>query len=519
MSKLPLQISNLTSKTVFFRFSSRLLCSLFLFAAAFAVVRNTAAQEPVKAPTLPPTPFRIGERLTYNITFEKYNNAGYAETYVVSRGKLGDKDVVELHSKIKTSDFVSAAFYMVDETRTTFASAESGLPLYVKKVSNAGILPSETIANYLVAPTANYDWLTLIYQTRNTGGIGNFLLQEDERNYVVNLVNTGSEKVTTGAGNFVTSISSVQSQYLTEKGITEMRIDYSVDEAHLPVLVRFKTAKGDFRVELASIQVIEEETSAELTPVPIQTPRPAATPKPIPTPTPYVENQPLLPELPFKLGETLDYQVSTGGKFLGIVTLQAAERKQFAGKDSLLLTAKVTETQPNQQILNLNDSITAHVNPDSLAPQQIEFKFSGLFSANNQITQFNQKAGTATFSGANTISIPVGTHSILSLAYAIRSFNLKPSKDPTNPVNDTRVAVFFGADANIFILRPSTAEIINLKGEKIPAQLITITTGNPQIDSLNVRLYLSLDEKRLPLRMTLGSYQADLAAEKQIQPK
>ena len=116
--------------------------------------------------------------MTYNISFEKYNNAAYAEIYVVSRGKLGDKDAVELQSKIRTSDFVSAAFYLLDEARTTYASATSGLPLYVKKMSNAGILPKETIDNYLIVPTLNYDLLTLIYQSRNTGGIGNFILQE-----------------------------------------------------------------------------------------------------------------------------------------------------------------------------------------------------------------------------------------------------------------------------------------------------------------------------------------------------
>ena len=519
MSKLNFQTQNLKDKPAFFRLVLPLICVLFLSMSAFVILRNASAQNQIKDQTLSTTPFRIGERLTYNISFEKYNNAAYAEIYVVSRGKLGDKDAVELRSKIKTTDFVSAAFYLLDEARMTYASAENGLPLYVKKVSNAGIMPQETIYNYLVAPTLNYDLLTLIYQSRNTGGVGNFIFQEDDRNFSVGLTNTGTEKVKTDAGNFVTNISSVQSQYFTEKGITDLRINYSVDEAHLPVLIRFKTAKGDFRAEIASIQVVEPEPVAEPTLTPVQTPRPPAVPKPIATPTPYIENAPLLPELPFRLGETLDYQISTNGKFLGIVTMQAKERKQFSGKDSLLLTAIVSETQPDQQILKLNDSITAQVNPDSLAPQQIALKFSNMFSNYNQTVQFDQKAGTATFNGRLHPEIPVGTHSLLSLAYAIRAFNLKPSKDLTNPVNDTRVAVFLNSEANVFILRPSTADIINLKGEKIPAQLISITTGDPQIDILNLRLWLSLDEKRVPLRFTLGSYQADLVAEKQIPPR
>jgi hypothetical protein len=96
---------------------------------------------------------------------------------------------------------------------------------------------------------------------------------------------------------------------------------------------------------------------------------------------------------------------------------------------------------------------------------------------------------------------------------------LKPSKDPNNPVNDTRVAVFVDSQPYVFTLRPSNGEIINLKGEKNAAQLITVTTGNPSIDQLGARIWLSLDEKRLPLRLTVGNYQADLISETNIQPK
>ena len=119
----------------------------------------------------------------------------------------------------------------------------------------------------------------------------------------------------------------------------------------------------------------------------------------------------------------------------------------------------------------------------------------------------------------NQIEIPVGTHSILSLAYAVRSFNLKPSKDLTNPVNDTRVAVFLDTKAYVFTLSPSTADIITLQGEKVSAQQISISTGNPAIDVLNLRLWLSNDEKRLPLRLAAGQYQADLISEKIVQSK
>ncbi|HLM60889.1 MAG TPA: DUF3108 domain-containing protein [Pyrinomonadaceae bacterium] len=502
----------------------RLHFSLVLFSVLgttlFFNFQNIIAQNQPIAQTLPPTPFRIGERLTYSVSFEKFNNAAYAEIYAVSRGKLGERDAVELRSKIKTNELVSA-FYLVDESRTTYASSESGLPLYIRKTSNASATPKETINNYTVNLTAYNDLLTMIYQARNSGGIGAFSFQEDDKIYNVIFQTIGkSEKVKNEAGEFDTNVSTVQSEYLTEKGITNLRVNFSSDTARIPVLIRFKTAKGDFRADLASVQAIEPEAAAQQpTPVPVQTPRPAATPKPVVTPTPYIENEPLATELPFKLGETLEYQISNNGQMFGFLTLQAKERKQFSGQDSLLLTATVTGTQPNQQIFKLNDSIRAQVNPLSLAPQDIQLKLSGALAAFSQQVLFDQRTGKAMTNKGGQIEIPVGTHSILSLAYAVRSFNLKPSKDLTNPVNDTRVAVFLDSQAYVFTLRPSNADIINLQGERVSAQLISVTTGNRNIDQYNLRLWLSTDDKRLPLRLMFGSYQADLVSEKSVLPK
>lgn len=504
------QTANLKNKILFVRTNWQTICLISILLAAVLTFSSVSAQDAteIKSPAL--TLFRVGERFSYNISFGQFKNAGVAEIYVASRGKLGERDAVEIQSKIKTTNLVSAAFYLLDETRTTFAAVETGLPLYVRKTSNSGVLPKETINNFLVAPTANFDLITLIYQARNAGGIGNFPLQEDDKNYMVSLQSAGNEKIKTVVGEFETNISTAQSQFFVEKGITNLRINFTSDEARIPVLIRFKTLKGEFSAEIAGLQVPKTPT-----PTPVQTPRPQTTPKPTATPPLYIDNAPLLPDLAFKLGESLEYQISVGGKYLGIVTLQAKERKKVNNQDSLLLTATVTATQPDQQILNLNDSIQTRINPNTLAPFDFNAKFNGLFNVYNQIVGFNQSVGKATVNGTNLIDIPVGTHNLLSLAYAVRSFNLKPSLIVKNPVNDTRVAVLVGATASVFILKPDNAEILTIKGEKVSAQLISVTTGNPQLDSQNlqIRIWLSNDEKRVPLRLMIGNYQADLVSQ------
>lgn len=487
----------------------------------FSAFSGKAKAQTIVVPTTvinsAPVNFRVGERLTYNFSFEKFNNIAYAETYVVSRGSLSGFDAVELESKFRTLDFFSAAFYLLDEKRTTFASADTGLPLYVRHTTGSGGTPLVNVSNFLVAPTTSYDLLSLLYQVRRHAGVGAYNLQEDGRIYNINFQLAGNERVKTDWAQFDTAISNVQSDYFAEKGITNVRVNFSLDDQRLPVLIRFRTARGEFRGELASIQLLEETNIPMPTITP--TPTPIVIVTPTPTATPYVDNKPLLPELPFRLGETLEYQISNNGLKIGTVIVQAGERKLVQNRDTLLLTAKVTAVEPGNQLLTLGDTIIADVDPDTLAPRKIELKFSPAYAAYSQNIFFDQDTGTAIFTGARSAQIPVGTHSLLSLVYAIRSFNLKPSKDPKNPVNDTRVAVFLDEKAYIFILRPSDGEIINLKAEKVPAQQITIITGNPAIDRLSPRLWLGVGEDRLPLRLTIGSYQADLVQARTIPPQ
>jgi hypothetical protein len=123
-------------------------------------------------------------------------------------------------------------------------------------------------------------------------------------------------------------------------------------------------------------------------------------------------------------------------------------------------------------------------------------------------------------SGSPTaIETPVGTHSLLSFLYALRAFSLHPSKDIDNPINDTRVAVFWNSKPYIFTLRPSNSEIVDAAGKKTPAMLVTVITGDPQLDQLGLKVWLGTDAKHLPLRISLGTYQADLTSVKDNLPK
>jgi Protein of unknown function (DUF3108) len=447
--------------------------------------------------------FNIGEKLTYTLSFNKNQNAGFAEIFCVSKGKLQGIDSVELRMRMKTIDFVSAAYYNIDETRMVFASIESGFPIYTKITDSANGFPLEKTRNLFLKPTQNLELLTAIYKLRKMQGIGSFTIEADETAYQLDSRSAGIASIKTELGKFETIVSSIESPYFAERGISGLTVSFTNDERKIPVLIRFKTIKGEFVATIASIQniapIVEE---VESTPTPKSTPIPQTTPKPTPVPVKYKENQQLSPDLPFLLGEKLLYAVSSNGQTLANVTLRAKERKLIGGKDTLVLSSEFSDANASNKVFKESDSIISLNDPESLSPNRFEINLGGVFGRFNQIVQFDQNRGTAIAAGTQQ-EIPIGTYDLLSFAYAIRSFNLKRSNDSTNPVNDTRVAVFIGSKPFVFIVRPQSLETLEFLGRKISAQKVSFSTGNPNIDFLSPQLWLSNDRRRLPLKFSI----------------
>jgi hypothetical protein len=463
--------------------------------------------------------FRVGERLTYTVSIDSFDDAAFAETYVVSAGKLGDRDAVELRSRFRTLNFASAAFYMVDETRTTFASPETGLPLFSRREELSGALPKVKTSDHQTIAAVGHDLNTLIFAIRAGGLAGSFTLNEFDRVYGVSYQTTGSEKVSSSTGDFETSLIGIQSEFLMERGLRDLQVNLTADQDRIPVQVRFSTDKGNFRAVISGIRVIEPLPPPDTTPTPIATPLPSPVATPVPTPAPYIPNQPLTASLPFVLGESLEYVITTSGAELGRARFRIERRDQFSGRDALLLSATVTPIGSGAASFAAGDSMQVWVDPETLTPIRSEIKAAGPLSVFNNVAVFDTASSEITVNGTDQINGPVWTHSVLSLLYAMRSFNLRPSRDSNAPVNDTRVAVFWHDRATVFTLRPSDAEVIDAAGAKVAAQLVNINPNHPQLDQLMPRVWLSNTPQRLPLRIALGQYQLDLLASSIIPPR
>lgn len=490
----------------------KLVLFFVLLGSAVFAVRS----QQMVPPPLPPTPFNIGERISYEIAFEKFKNVAYAETEVVSRGRFADRDAVELYGKFKTQNFIAERFTFVDEERTTFVAADTGVPIYSTVSSNISGLPEVTTYDNRTTGSTALDILSLIYRIRQSAGTGTATINENGRTYAVSFSTTGTAKISSAVGDFETTVVSVTGDYFTERGFTAITVNLTMDQDRVPVAFSARSAKKEeFRGLIASLSNTLPDT-IEPVPTPTPTPMPNPTPRPVPTPEVYVNDQPLSTDLAFKLGERLEYRITKSGVPIGLMTLDAKERRQVFNKDSLLLTATVTGIDQANQIFKLNDSVRAQVDPYSLTPHSIELKFGGALSNYNAIALFDAAANSITVNANKRIDSPAGTHSVLSLLYAMRSFNLKRSPDPQSPVNDTRVAVFWDGAVNVFTLRPANGEELTINGKKIGAQMISITAADPKISGLNPKVWLTNETPRVPVRITIGEYQFDLNSQKNL---
>ena len=354
--------------------------------------------------------FRIGEKLSYTLSFGGFEDGGYAETFVASRGKMAGRDAVEVRARFKTIGVVSASFMLVDETRSVFIDPATGLPLFIRRTENKGPIARDTNANFLTIPSSNFDLISMLYKAREMGGNGSYTAFEGEKVFTITFRTSGTRHLRTDAGEFDTNIVSVRSDFLSSRGLREVKLYLSADEQRVPVLFTFKAKKADFTATLSAVSLDQPAVAAD----PTATPEPiaSATPIPIPTPRqplpprPYVDNQPLLTELGFELGEKLNYRILMFDQPMASMTFEAVERKMFQEKDSLLLSATVTAVDRPNNLFRPGDSMKVRVDPDTLAPRFSEGKFGPSLGLINQTVTFDPRAGIG-FGGAKNVDCAV----------------------------------------------------------------------------------------------------------------
>ena len=470
------------------------------------------------------TPYQVGELLTYNVTFSNFVDAAHVQLLVAERGTFFAREGLQLRAHVETTGVVNAALYSINNDYTTYIDPQSGLPYRTQQVIREGGRTSDTSSEFnqpagttAIPPKLRtgefpgmYDFISMLYRIRALplvhGGKYYFNVRNDLDEYNAELSVTGREMIKTNVGSFNTIVTQVRVPKNSDANKYRIRIYFSDDERHVPVLITARHSAGDIRVELTASEFITPTQPGNTTANP-----PVVTPPVInPGGNNPTAGTPLPPQLPFKAGEQLNFNVflGTATQAVGTASFQVRARAKYFNRDGLLLSFKAQTSTAASRIFFANDQINSYVDPNTLLPFRTELNLIEGRNRTNQIITIDQDRGSASTDKGIVIEIPVGTHDYISVFYALRSFNLAPPKrNAVTILVDNRPRTLF--------ITSLKRETIQLGGQQIPAVQLSLTTDDPQADKYALRLWVSEDRRRLPLRVAattqLGQVRADLA--------
>ena len=529
-----------------------ILAILLLTLVTFAPPATAQRKDDVSAASLSfsSSPYIVGERLTYSVSFSHYVTAAHIDLLVAERGTYFNREGVMLRAHVETTGIVNAALYSINNDYTTYVDPNTGQPFRSQQVIRQGGRTADTSSEYNQPLGASaipakiktgqfpgmYDFLSAIYRLRAlplvNGSVYYFTARNDLDQYDAEIKVTGSEIVKTSVGSFNTIVTQLRFPRDSEVNKYRLRIYFSDDERHVPVLITARHPVGEIRAELASSTLPSGATPpsttgtppANITQIP-STPQPPTKvlpaaggnpgtsttgPNTKPTGTAGASGAAFPTGLPFNAGEQLNFNVflENNPQTLGTASFQVRPRAQYFGRDGILINFKARTSNAAQNIFYVDDQINSYVDPTSLLPFRTEFTLREGTRRLNQTLTVDQDRGSALTDKGTRIEIPVGTHDIISVLYALRSFNLAPPKR-------NAVSLMVENSPRTFFITSVKREIIALGGQRIPAVQLSLTTDDPQGDKYSLRLWVSEDRRRLPLRITattpLGPLRADLA--------
>ncbi|HEV2764642.1 MAG TPA: DUF3108 domain-containing protein, partial [Pyrinomonadaceae bacterium] len=494
--------------------------------------------------------YRTGERLSYNVSFSRFTDAAHVVLFVAGRQNIGGRETIELRAHVETTGVVSAALYSLNNDYTSFVDPSTGLPVRTRQVvreGNVSSADSERDFNQPIGAGAvpnretsgglpgTYDFVSAVYRLRSLPLFPNtaysFSAQGPSALYESELRVEGRELLKTNIGSFNSIVTRVKVRNDDDADDYKVRVYFSEDERHIPLLITAKHKSGEIRAEIVSADFVTEATS-DTPPAAVVTPTPLPTPLPTPTPpsadrartlppsgvtppttrpgTPpagttslntapvasgdATEGEGALPGLPFRVGEQLNFRFFMGNSAqpVGTAALAVRARGRFFNREGLLLTASMATTGPGQALFPVSDQISSFVDATSLLPFRSELRMQeGKHRFNAQIN-VDQDRGSAVFADGTRLDIPVGTHDLVSVFYALRSFDLTPPKR-------NAVSLLINKRPRTLFITALSRETIAVGGQNIPATQLALATDEG--DRLQLRLWVSNDRRRLPLRI------------------
>lgn len=510
---------------------------LLLVLGAFALPISAQQTDNLAYQPFSPAPYKVGERLTYDISFSSFISAAHVELLVAARGNFFGKESIQLKGHVETSGVVNAALFAINNDYISYVDPATGSPFRSEQTIREASRVAESSADFnqpvgtAAIPSkrmgevpGTYDFLSALYRLRALpladGSAYTLSARSDNQNFQLEIRVTGHEVIKTNVGSFNAIVSQVRVKNYSQGNGYVMKAYFSDDQRHVPVLTITRVPAGEIRAELAGSGFIATPPAP---PAPNPTPIPSSTPglpprlpgvpstqSPVAPTGPLVSDESSLEDLPFKVGEQLNYQVFLPNIPAAVAraAFQVRAHSKYFDHDALLFAVTAQTTNALQKLFAASDSMSSYVDPKSLLPFHTEFSFNEGRRRFSGKLAINQDYGTATTDKGERIEIPIGTHDYLSLFYLVRTLNINPTKR-------NAISILVNNRPKTLFITALKREAVQLGTQTIPAIQISLTTDDAQGDKYQIRAWISDDKRRLPLRLTavteLGPLRADLA--------
>ncbi len=466
------------------------------------------------------SPLRVGERLSYNVSWSDFATAARLEMEVVERGIYFGQDSYQIRAKVETLGQVRSLFGDIDHQYTSYVTPQSALPhRLVSSIRQGKTQTDETVVfdqskqqatfsdeSTIVIPQGTYDLASLIYAIRLRG------ISEGSKQKFTALIGKdvvefeaffkGREQLLTQTGTYT----AIQVK-LTPKGrnFSNYRgfVWFSDDTQRLPLAIKIKFSLGEMRADLTSATIAvhsappsvlgkaltDESGNPTLLPDGVQN----IPGNKVGTLNPSLTTATPMPNLPFVVGERLNYDIAWAN--LASVGKASFEVRQqgLLGRSSVFeFYGEAATVGAARSLINVNDQASSFAAVESLLPVKTDIRLREGRRIKQTTAIYDSSNKTATLSNGTRVQIQPGTSDLLSLFYSIRSAELKLGASYKFP--------FLDANHRLQMIQ---AKIIKQEtiggpmGTRDAVQLDILTPEPSQ--TLLAQVWISNDARRLPL--------------------
>jgi hypothetical protein len=249
----------------------RFLCAFgivsLLCSATFSQINTVKSVD--RQPAKVETPFVVGERLEYEVSWSSFIVAGELVLETKERRDFEGVDGFHVSALAQSVGLVNLTVLKVKDNYDSFINAATLQPFRAEKNSRRGKKRAQgsmvidqqngkaTLEDgrSIAIPQSTYDLASLLYAIRTMdvtpGKSRQFTLLEDGKLYHLTAQVEGREKITTRTGKYDTVIISTRAANgSSEKDPYKLKIYLTTDAARLPVLIRAEPTWGEIKVEL-----------------------------------------------------------------------------------------------------------------------------------------------------------------------------------------------------------------------------------------------------------------------------